>query len=260
MVYLVVCVVALAASCLTLFSGFGLGTLLLPAFAFFFPLEAAVALTAVVHFANNLFKLALVGWKADGRLVLAFGLPALGAAIIGGLLLGWMSGLSALAEYRIGSRVCRITPLGSAVGTLMIVFALFEALPSLRRLSISPRLLPLGGALSGFIGGVSGHQGALRSAFLMRFKNSLTHESFIATNVVVAVMVDMARLAMYGATLRWSSVTTQIGITVAAIGSAVAGAWLGAKLIPKVTMTHVQWIVAVLLVILGIGVGSGALG
>ena len=36
MTFLIVCAVAFAASALTFFSGFGLGTLLLPAFALFF--------------------------------------------------------------------------------------------------------------------------------------------------------------------------------------------------------------------------------
>ena len=53
---------ALLASVLTLISGFGLGTLLLPVFALFFPLEIAVALTAVVHLLNNLFKTGLL-WR-----------------------------------------------------------------------------------------------------------------------------------------------------------------------------------------------------
>ena len=44
MEYAVVGVVALAASGLTFFSGFGLGTLLLPALAVFVPVEQAVAL------------------------------------------------------------------------------------------------------------------------------------------------------------------------------------------------------------------------
>ena len=56
MEYTVIILVALFASALTLFSGFGLGTLLMPAFAFFFPIEIAVALTAVVHLLNNIFK------------------------------------------------------------------------------------------------------------------------------------------------------------------------------------------------------------
>ena len=53
---IVIGLVAFGVSLLTLFSGFGLGTLLLPAFAVFFPIEVAVASTAIVHAANNLFK------------------------------------------------------------------------------------------------------------------------------------------------------------------------------------------------------------
>lgn len=49
---------------LTFFSGFGLGTILTPVFAIFFPIEVAIALTGVVHLSNNLFKIALVGKKA----------------------------------------------------------------------------------------------------------------------------------------------------------------------------------------------------
>jgi len=82
MMYVIVCLVALGASFLTLFSGFGLSTLLMPAFALFFPLEAAIAMTAVVHLANNAFKLALVGRKADKEVLLKFALPGIAAAIV----------------------------------------------------------------------------------------------------------------------------------------------------------------------------------
>jgi uncharacterized membrane protein YfcA len=58
-----VSVVALLASLLTFFSGFGLGTILTPVMVFFFPIEVAIALTGVVHFTNNIFKLILGGKK-----------------------------------------------------------------------------------------------------------------------------------------------------------------------------------------------------
>jgi len=41
--WIIIGLTACLASALTLYSGFGLGTLLLPAFAFFFPPELAVA-------------------------------------------------------------------------------------------------------------------------------------------------------------------------------------------------------------------------
>ena len=50
---------------MALYSGFGLGTLLMPVFALFFPVPVAVASTAVVHLASNLFRLAFTGRQAD---------------------------------------------------------------------------------------------------------------------------------------------------------------------------------------------------
>lgn len=86
--YMLVCLVALIVAALTLFSGFGLGTLLMPAIALFFPVTVAVAATAVVHLANNLFKVALMGRHADWRVVGRFAIPAAVAAMVGAWLLG----------------------------------------------------------------------------------------------------------------------------------------------------------------------------
>lgn len=258
--YLVICLVALFASGLTLISGFGLGTLLLPAFAFFFPLDVAVGLTAIVHLVNNVFKLWLVGLKADRRLVVSFGLPALVFAFLGALVLGWLAHLRPIAEYELLGHACRVTPVGVVVAALMFFFALMEVHPGLQRVSISPRLLPLGGAASGFFGGISGHQGALRSAFLLRFRGAVTQESFIATNVVIAVLVDVSRLGVYGASFSWSAVSDYRGIVLAAIVAASLGAWLGARLMKKITMRGVQLTVSVLLVVVALGLGSGVIG
>src|SRR3989337_2025783 len=98
--YLVICLAAFFASGLTLFSGFGLGTLLLPAMAIFFPIDLAIALTAVVHFLNNLFKLALLGRHADRSVVWRFGVPAILSAVLGAKALLWLSHLQPLLTYR----------------------------------------------------------------------------------------------------------------------------------------------------------------
>lgn len=87
MSYLFICLAATTASALTFFSGFGLGTLLLPVFALFVPIDRAVAFTAIVHLINSVFKLLLVGSHADRKTVLRFGLPAILAAVLGAALL-----------------------------------------------------------------------------------------------------------------------------------------------------------------------------
>ena len=79
--------VALIASGLTLFSGFGLGTLLLPAMLLLVPPEAAVAATAVVHLANNLLKVALFGRHCRKDVLIRFGGMAVVAAFFGAQIL-----------------------------------------------------------------------------------------------------------------------------------------------------------------------------
>ncbi|MCB9757963.1 MAG: TSUP family transporter [Candidatus Omnitrophica bacterium] len=83
MEYFIICIVAFIASSLTLFSGLGLGIILTPVFAVFFPVPVAVGATAIVHLANNLFKIFLVGKSANKKIIMAFGIPAVIAAFVG---------------------------------------------------------------------------------------------------------------------------------------------------------------------------------
>jgi len=254
--YLVISVVALVASGLTLFSGFGLGTLLMPAFALFFPLETAVALTAIVHLLNNLFKLALLGKHANRGVVLRFGVPALVFAALGAWMLGQLSEIEPLARYLLWSgREAVITPVKLVIAALMMVFAFLEGTRIAERWNIPPKWLPLGGAVGGFFGGLSGHQGALRSAFLIRA--GLSKESFIATGVVIACLIDVSRLGVYATEFRWGEIRENVGLVIAATLSAFVGAYAGTKLIRKVTIRQVQAIVAVMLGAIAVGLGSG---
>jgi uncharacterized protein len=74
---IVICLAAFLTAILTFFSGFGLGTILMLVFAIFFPLDIAIALTGIVHFSNNLFKISLIGGSADKEVLLRFGVPAI---------------------------------------------------------------------------------------------------------------------------------------------------------------------------------------
>ena len=188
MTTLAICLTAFLVSGLTLFSGFGLGTVLMPAFALFFPLPVAIAATAVVHLANNLFKLALVGRDADWSVVWRFSLPAALAAIAGASLLALFAGLPPLGSYTLAGRTFEVSLLKTAIGALIAGFALLEFSPRFAALAFPPRYLVAGGLLSGFFGGLSGNQGAFRSAFLI--KAGLSKEAFVGTNAVSVVIVD----------------------------------------------------------------------
>ncbi|MGO9116967.1 MAG: TSUP family transporter [Desulfomonilaceae bacterium] len=260
--YAVICTVAIVVSALTLFSGFGLGTLLMPAFALFFPINVAVAATAVVHLVNNLFKVVLVGKHANIKVVIRFALPAAIFAALGALVLGYMSEMEPLVRYNLGGRSFEITTIKLVIAVLIAIFSFLDLLPRFQDLAFDEKYIPLGGILSGFFGGLSGLQGALRSAFLIRA--GLDKDQFIGTGVVSAVVVDVSRLAIYGATFFSKHFTTlgghgESGLIVAGILSAWLGSFIGVRLLRKITIKTLQVIVGGMLLVLSVALGIGAI-
>lgn len=252
---IILCVAALVTSLLTFFSGFGLGTILMPVFAVFFPVDIAIALTGVVHFLNNLFKLSLVGLRADKLVVLRFGIPAFIAALAGAWLLLQISDLQPIYQYTFRNNVYSITPVKLIISVLLMFFALIEVIPYFKNLQFEKDKLIPGGLLSGFFGGLSGHQGALRSAFLI--KSNLSKEAFIATGIVIACMVDFSRLGVYLTGFSKSGLHENLTLMIAATLSAFMGAFLGSRLLKKITLKSVQSIVTIMLFILSIVLGLG---
>lgn len=257
MSYIVICCVACLASALTFVSGFGLGTLLLPAFALFFPIEQAVALTAVVHFLNGLFKLALVGRSIAWPVALRFGVPAIAGGVVGALLLEWLAVLEPLASFEWLGRSFAVMPVKLAIGGLLVAFALLDVLPGFRDLAFGPWWMPIGGIISGFFGGLSGMQGALRSAFLSRA--GLSKEAFVATAAVIAALVDVSRLGVYARAVWRQAADLDLVLLAAAVAAAFAGALLGQRFLKAVTMAGIRRLVAGLLVVVGICLMAGLL-
>ena len=262
--YLLVCSVSLLVAALTLFSGFGLGTLLMPAFAVFFPLEVAIAATALVHLLNNLFKLALVGRWASRRVVLGFGLPAVTAAALGAWLMLSLADAPRLGAWRAGRLAGQVEPVKLVVAALLLVFSWLELSPRFQAWSLPPRWLPLGGALSGFFGGLAGMQGALRAAFLVRA--GLTRDQFIGSAAAVSALVDLTRVAVYAAGLagvgrevRWDLLSDRhtLLLVAAACAAAFLGSYVGARLVRKVTLRTLQRGVALMLVFFALALAAG---
>lgn len=257
---LVVCLVAFVGSTLTLFSGFGLGTALLPAMALLFPPAEAVAATGAVHLLNNLFKGGLVGRNADWCAVAKFGLPAIVGSIAGALTLAILgSGVPVFHAEVFGQSVAP-NAAAMVIGALLIVFAILEVNPWFQTLTFTVRWLPLGGLVTGFLGGLSGQQGALRSAFLL--KSLHDPQRFIATGIVIAILIDFARLPTYALHLAHASDLVEsesLSMLGAATLSAFAGAWLGARYMQKVTIVLVRVVVAAMMIVIGVALASGLL-
>lgn len=252
---LIISLAAFVVAILTFFSGFGLGTILTPVFMIFFPVDLAIALTGIVHFFNNIFKLVLVGNKADKDTLIRFGIPAVIAAFLGAWLLLHIPDAKPLFSYEMFGRVFEVFPVKFIISILLIIFAGMDLIPYFSKLQFGKNKLPIGGAMSGFFGGLSGNQGALRSAFLI--KAGLSKEAFIGTAVVVSAFVDFTRLSVYATRFTKSGLTENLTLVIIATLSAIAGAYIGNKLLKKVTLHFMQILVAVMLIILSVALASG---
>ncbi|CAG5074517.1 hypothetical protein DYBT9623_05204 [Dyadobacter sp. CECT 9623] len=252
---LILSVAAFLVSILTFFSGFGLGTILTPVFMIFFPVDLAIALTGIVHFFNNVFKLVLVGGKADRQVLIQFGIPAVIAAFAGAYLLLRITDTHPLFSYNLVGRNFEVYPVKLIISILLITFAIIDLLPYFGRLQFGKDKLALGGVLSGFFGGLSGNQGALRSAFLINA--GLSKEAFVATAVVVSTFVDFTRLSVYATRFTKAGLQENITLVVAATLSAIAGAYLGNRLLKKVTLKFIQTLVASMLILISLALGAG---
>lgn len=251
---LLVASVALVASLLTFFSGFGLGTLLMPIIALFFPLPIAIAITAIVHFSNNVLKFFLLARYSNYAVLVRFGLPAVIFALLGAWCLELLSEWKWGFTYSLFDLTFTITPLKLIIGFVIALFLGLESTTSLRIPSYAKKLW-LGGALSGFFGGLSGHQGAFRSLFLTQ--NALSKEVFLATGVSIAVIVDLSRLSLYAK--HWESALAQWELIVIAILSAFIGTLIGKFFLKKVSIEFIRFIVAWMLGIVAFLLIAGVL-
>ncbi|MDB0027259.1 TSUP family transporter [Flavobacteriales bacterium] len=139
----------------------------MPFFALFFPLEIAIALTGVAHLLNTLFKMYLVGKEAKWRIVIQFGATGVVSALIGAWILMSFSETAACYIYSLGAKEFMITYIKVMIVILIFAFSFLELLPFFKKLEFDVNKLFFGGVISGFFGGLSVHQGALRSAFLI---------------------------------------------------------------------------------------------
>jgi uncharacterized membrane protein YfcA len=245
--------ISFGASWLTFFCGFGLGTMLTPVFYMLFKdLEIAIAATTVVHFLNNVFKFILMKKSVNWKIAIPFGLAAIPAAFLGASILINYTDFSVL-KYSFFGSTKEIFALNLTFGIILIGFALIELIPNWS-IAFSKQKLWIGGAISGFFGGLSGHQGALRTAFLVKYQ--LKKEVFIATGIVVALTIDIVRSSVYFTNLdiKFSDKWTYILISLIA---ALIGAVSGKYFLKKIKLNILNVLVSIAMLLFGLILALG---
>ena len=116
----------------------------------------------------------------------------------------------------------------------------------------------MGGVLSGFFGGLVRHAG--RAALgIPGARRVSPRKAFVATGVVLACVIDLARLSIYSAKMSFEGVDLKLRLLAAAVLAAFAGAVVGNRYLRKMTMPGIQRFVAALLVVVALGLMSGLL-
>ncbi len=252
---LIISLVTFLAAILTFFSGFGLGTILTPVMILYFPVELAISFTGIVHFLNNIFKIFLVGNHVNKDVLVRFGLPAILSALIGSYILFQIDNNMILYSYKLFEYNMEVKLLKFVISIVLLIFAVIDLIPFFRKLKFEKKSLPLGGFLSGFFGGLTGNQGALRSAFLI--KSGLNKKEFIGTTVVISLFVDISRISVYSSNLIEYNISNYYLLGFFAISAGISGSIIGNILLKKITLKLIQIIVAILIMLIGLGLLIG---
>ena len=231
--YIFVLIVTLCISAMTLLTGFGIGTVLTPTFALLYDVKTAIFLVAIVHIANNFLKFGLFFRSLDKKILLRFGGLSLAGSFAGSLLYG-----------TVDESVLKIL-----LGLFLVVVGISEFLPSLFEKKIPQRYDIIGGLLSGFMGGLIGNQGAIRSAYLLNY--NLSKEAFIATATGISLIIDLTRIPMYV----WKEMHLFSGMwsnLLPVILIAFVGTLVGKQLLKRISLERFRLIVAGFVMIVGL--------
>ncbi len=159
--------------------GFGSSLFFVSVAQFFFPFQAVLALTGLLHVFSNTAKLLFFWRTIDKKLLLWLGVSSAVFAAIGALLLRWI-------ELDYAKLVLSFFLMGFSV--FMLLRPSFNIEGTLRN-AVG------GGALAGFLAGFIGTGGAVRGLVLASFQ--LEKNLLIGTSAAIDFSVDLLRSIIY---------------------------------------------------------------
>lgn len=170
---------ALLSEILGTIGGFGSSVFFVPVGSFFLDFHSVLGLTAVLHLASNISKLALFKKGLNRKLIVNIGIPSVAFVIAGSYLTQYLDTKSLsliLAMFLIGFSI------------------LFLAKKSLR-VPPTAKNSWIGGSISGFSAGLLGTGGAIRGLVMAAF--DLEKSVFIATSAFIDLFIDFSRTVVY---------------------------------------------------------------
>jgi len=230
--YLLIAGAATVAGAIASIAGFGIGSLLTPAFAVRVSTNLAVAAVSIPHVVGTAVRFWTMREHIDRRVLVGFGLTSAAGGLAGALL-----------QRMTGS------PWLTIVFGIVLLFVAFSQMTGLaRRMRFRGATAWIAGALSGLLGGLIGNQGGIRSAALLGF--DLSKESFVASATAIGLIVDAARMPVYMAAMGHDMLTIWPLVATATVG-VVIGTLVGRHLLGRIGEAHFRRVIALVLALLG---------
>lgn len=224
--------VALVAEILGTIGGFGSSAIFVPLAGFFYGLQTVLALTGLLHVFSNIAKLLLFRRTINFRIVLWIGIPSVIMVVAG-------AQLNTVIDLKYAELVLGIFLM--LFSTFLFFFPDFKIAPTNRNAVTS-------GGLAGFFAGLIGTGGAIRAMGLAAF--DLEKSTFVATSAAVDLGVDVSRSVVY---LANGYLAPEFYLFIPLLfGVAVAGSWIGKKILDRISQENFKKIVLVLLFLIGI--------
>ncbi len=212
-------------------AGFGSSMILVPLTALFVDVKTTIAVVGLFHFFGQVVDLFLWGRYINWRITALF------------------VGLGIIFSF-LGAALVTILP-SQTVFLILGVFLAVYALASLlgKRLVLpktSLSILSMGGAV-GFLAGLTGTAGAMRTAFLSTL--GLAKANFLGTSNAIAFFVDFTRVAVYAGS---GILKFDLPFWLAVLGVSILGSLVGRKLVLRIKEKTFYRIVYAALLLAGI--------
>ena len=214
-------------------AGFGAATILTPIAVLFMDVKLAIAVVACFHFFGNASRLIFFGRHLDWTIWARFGLIGILFSFAGAHLTTQLPSPAVQLLF----------------GLFLLLYVGFSSLGAGRMvLPRSSATLVLGGVFSGFVAGLLGTGGAIRSACLLVF--GLPKEAYIGTSAAIALVVDATRIPVYIA--QHVVPSRMVPVVVSLMVAAFAGAWLGRRLVSRISSAGFRRVVLGMLALMGL--------
>ena len=225
-------VLTVVAAAIGTVTGFGTSTIMVPALLLFFPLPQTLLLVGIIHSFNDVWKAVLFRGGIRWRLIILFGVPGVVASFLGARL------VVAVDE----------TILSRLLGGFLTAYVVFLFLNPSFALRQSVAVAAGGGSISGFLAGLFGVGGAVRSAALSSF--NLPRDVFIAVNGAISLFVDLTRVGTYFAEGMRLVPGMAAGLFLF-IPASFAGAYIARMIVVRIPQDRFRLVVAVFLFVVG---------